>query len=47
MGGSTPLLYATKQKKFDIVKLLIDHGADINVQNESHQIQQEKTYQNT
>uniref|UniRef100_A0A6C0ED74 Uncharacterized protein n=1 Tax=viral metagenome TaxID=1070528 RepID=A0A6C0ED74_9ZZZZ len=33
IGGLTPLLYATKRKHFDIIKLLVEHGADVNIQN--------------
>ncbi|GJQ69653.1 hypothetical protein Trydic_g12132 [Trypoxylus dichotomus] len=30
-NGETPLIYAVRTKKKDIVQLLLDHGADVNL----------------
>ena len=34
--GDTPLMMATKKEMVDIVKLLLDRGADINSRNQVH-----------
>lgn len=34
-NGETPLFYAIRSGKIDAVKVLIDHGANVNAQNSS------------